>query len=331
MSDKSEPICWQPQADLEMTQSRAALLAAIRSFFAARDVIEVETPLLGSSSATDPNLESCLLAGQSDRYLQTSPEFAMKRMLAAEPAAIYQICKAFRAGESGRRHNVEFTLLEWYQPGFDLAELMDEVQTLVQACIGSGHQVHEEIRRVPYASAFHKSTGLNPHTASLDELLAVAQSEAGVAREVIMTDSALATRSSCLDLLASHLVEAELSEPTFLYDYPACQCALARVGKDGEGHRVAKRFELFIEGMELANGYLELTDAVELRHRFELDNRQRQLLKKATIPVDERLLAAMACGLPDCAGVAVGVDRLLMVVTGAGSIQEVLTFPSERA
>ncbi|HJN50919.1 MAG: EF-P lysine aminoacylase EpmA [Pseudomonadales bacterium] len=326
MSDKSEPISWQPAANMEMIQSRAALLARIRNFFAARQVIEVETPLLGSSSATDPHLESCLVSGERDRYLQTSPEFAMKRMLAADATAIYQICKAFRAGESGKRHNIEFTILEWYRPGFDLAQLMDEVEELVELCIGQGG-----ISRVAYATAFHEKTGLNPHTAELDALLDLAEAEIGVAREVLVTATDLVTRSTCLDLIASHLVEAELSAPTFLYDYPACQCALARIVDDSQGHRVARRFELFVNSMELANGYLELVDAAELRHRFESDNRQRQLLGTRTVPVDEQLLDAMAHGLPDCAGVAVGVDRLLMVMSGSTTIQEVLAFPSERA
>ena len=326
LSDNGERIFWQPAAEFEMIQLRAALLARIRGFFAARQVIEVETPLLGSSSATDPHLESCLLAGQRNRYLQTSPEFAMKRMLAANPVAIYQICKAFREGESGHRHNIEFTLLEWYQPGFDLPRLMDEVQELVNVCVGRSN-----FSRISYAAAFHKSTGLNPHTAELKALLDLAEAEIGVTRENLLSDSDLATRSSCLDLIASHLVEVELSEPTFLYDYPACQCALARIVHDSEGHRVARRFELFINSMEIANGYLELIDAVELRSRFATDNRQRPLLGNATIQEDERLLAAMAHGLPDCAGVAVGVDRLLMAMTGSATIQEVLAFPSERA
>ena len=319
----SGPIDWRPAASKEMILARAALLAHIRSFFAARRVIEVETPLLGSSSATDPHLDSCKL---SQRYLQTSPEFAMKRLLAADSGAIYQICKAFRSGESGHRHNVEFTMLEWYQPGFDLSQLMDEVEELVNQLIA-----HGAIARISYATAFLNSTGLDPHTACLQALLDLAEAKVGVDRSVLVSDSDLLTRSTCLDLIASHLVETGLSEPTFLYDYPACQSALARVVDDGDGHPVARRFELFVNSMELANGYLELTDAVELRRRFELDNRHRQLLNKETVPLDECLLAAMADGLPNCAGVALGVDRLLMAMTGSATIQEVLAFPSENA
>jgi lysyl-tRNA synthetase class 2 len=318
-----DPVQWRPAANKEMVLARAALLADIRSFFAARRVIEVETPLLGRSSATDPHLDSCKLR---QRYLQTSPEFAMKRMLAADSGAIYQICKAFRSGESGQRHNVEFTMLEWYQPGFDLSQLMDEVEALVNQFIA-----HGSITRISYETAFLKTTGLNPHTAGLQALLDLAEGEVGVGRSVLLSDSDLLTRSTCLDLITSHLVEAGISEPTFLYDYPACQSALARVVDDGEGHQVARRFELFVNSMELANGYLELTDAVELRRRFELDNRHRQLLNKETIPLDEYLLAAMADGLPDCAGVALGVDRLLMAMTGSVTIQEVLAFPLENA
>jgi len=319
-------VYWQPAASNEMIRSRAVLLASIREFFAIRQVIEVETPQLGSSSATDPHLDSCTLRGVDARYLQTSPEFAMKRLLAANSGAIYQICKAFRAGEEGHRHNIEFTILEWYRPGFDLLRLMDEVEELVNLCIGPGG-----ISRVSYANAFHKSTGLNPHTAELRTLLDLAEAEIGVSSEMLVTDSEQVTRSRCLDLIASHLVEAELSEPTFLYDYPACQCALARIVDDGEGHRVARRFELFVNSMELANGYHELDDAVELRSRFETDNRHRQALGKEEIPLDEHLLAAMEHGLPDSAGVAVGVDRLLMVMTKSDTIQEVLAFPSKRA
>ena len=319
----SGPIHWRPAASKEMILARAALLAHIRSFFAARRVIEVETPLLGSSSATDPHLDSCKL---SQRYLQTSPEFAMKRLLAADSGAIYQICKAFRSGESGHRHNVEFTMLEWYQPGFDLSQLMDEVEELVDKFIA-----HGAIARISYATAFLNSTGLDPHTAGLQALLDLAEAKVGVDRSVLVSDSDLLTRSTCLDLIASHLVETGLSEPTFLYDYPACQSALARVVDDGDGHPVARRFELFVNSMELANGYLELTDAVELRRRFELDNRHRQLLNKETVPLDECLLAAMADGLPNCAGVALGLDRLLMAMTGSATIQEVLAFPAENA
>lgn len=329
---------------------RAALLARIRRFFDARGVLEVETPLLSAGTVTDPHLHSLSVdrrPGEARFYLQTSPEFAMKRLLAAGSGPIYQVCKAFRADESGRRHNLEFTLLEWYRPGFDHHRLMDEMDAFLAATLGA-----EPAERLTYGRAFERHLGFDPHTADLDRLRQAAQ-QAGI--DAPGFDG---TRDDWLHLLASHGVEPELGRasstsstrtrartktdgppfrPTFLYEYPASQAALARVrpaGVDPAGRptpAVAERFEVYVEGVELANGFHELTDADEQRRRFEADREQRRRLGLEVPPVDERLLAALAAGLPDCAGVALGVDRLAMLASGADHIDQVLTFPSDRA
>lgn len=252
------------------------------------------------------------------RWLQTSPEYAMKRLLAAGCGPIYQICKAFRGGEVGTRHNPEFTLLEWYRPGFSLAELMQEVAELAQAVLGEA-----PVKRVSYRDLFQRRLGIDPFKASVEELEALA-------RERLDYSGAVESRDTWLDLLLTHLVEPELEGRVMVYDYPESQSALARLREDGD-ITVAERFELYVDRVELANGYFELTDPVEQRARFEADN--RRLIARGEEPraLDERLLAAMDSGLPSCAGVALGLDRLLMLKLGSERLEEVLSFDWSRA
>lgn len=311
---------WQPGATTQALRQRAELFSLIRGFFADRGVMEVETPLLASTGVTDPSLEPLLVTGglcpgESRRYLQTSPEYAMKRLLAAGSGPIYQLGKAFRAAEVGHRHNPEFTLLEWYRPGFSLEQLMDEVADLVTTVLGP-----RPWQVLSYRELFEASLGLDPFTATLETLRERV-------RQQVDAGSLEGGRDFWLDLLLTHAVEPWLADQglCFVCDYPASQAALARVRERG-GHRVGERFELYVDGLELANGYRELTDAGELRRRFLEDNRRRREADLPERPLDEALLAALDAGLPDCSGVALGVDRLLMCLTDESDIRRVLAF-----
>ncbi len=316
---------WRPGATLEVLRQRARILQRIRAFFMERGVLEVETPLLGRAASTDPFLDSFSTRyhgpGGGLRYLQTSPEFAMKRLLAAGSGPIFQICKAFRNGEAGGRHNPEFTLLEWYRPGFDHHALMDEVEALIAALLGCG-----AVPRVSYGRLFQEHLGIDPHRAEVAELAAVARRHrldvAGMERE---------GRDTWLSLLLTHLIEPnfETDRPLFVHDYPASQAMLARV-REGDPP-VAERFELYWGPMELANGFHELTDAAVQRARFEADLAERRARGLEAVPMDEALLDALEAGLPPCAGVALGIDRLVMAACGKGRIDEVVAFTIERA
>jgi lysyl-tRNA synthetase class 2 len=302
---------------MEALTSRARLLALIRDFFAQRSVLEVETPLLSAGTVTDPNIEPMAVG---ERWLQTSPEYAMKRLLAADSGPIYQICKAFRAGEAGPRHNPEFSLLEWYRPGFTLQQLMAEVADLVNSILPRTNW-----HNFTYRQLFQKFLDIDPFDSDVRALRALSLQHIDLGFDE-------ADRDVWLDLLLTHLIEPQLVElgAVFVQDYPASQAALARLRQDGED-LVAQRFELYIDGLELANGYLELTDASELAQRFATDNRQLQSRGSAMRPVDERLLQAMQAGLPDCSGVALGVDRLLMLQLTATGLGDVLSFDWHRA
>jgi lysyl-tRNA synthetase class 2 len=315
---------WQPTATIECVRARAALLGKLRQFFAVRDILEVETPLLGSSGITDPAIEPLIVErGVSlaqPYYLQTSPEYAMKRLLSAQGESIYQISKAFRDGEAGTRHNPEFTLLEWYRPGLDHRQLMAEVAELVRHCLGE-----RPLQTRSYRQLFLDVLQVDPFTAAVDELQ-------DTARLHIDTGNLSGDRDLWLDLLMSHLIEPQLAGlgMCFVYDYPASQAALSQIAQV-EGVSVGQRFELYVDGLELANGYCELTDPAEQRLRFERDNVRRREYGQPERPLDERLLAAMEHGLPDCSGVALGVDRLLMLATGASDIRDVLAFDWARS
>ncbi len=308
------------------------MLAQIRAFFAARSVLEVDTPLLGARTACDPHLDSlstlCHGPGAphgATLYLQTSPEYAMKRLLAAGAGAIYQICKAFRDGEAGRLHNPEFTLIEWYRPGWDHHRLMDETAELVNTLLGERLDLGPP-ERLSYQQAFMRHAGVEPHRAQLNELQAALRAH-GVVCE-------LAERDALLDALLTHCVEPHLGRGRlcFIHDYPASQAALARIKRaSGEEYLLAERFELYLSGIELANGFHELGDAAEQRRRFNAHNDARRRMGKRELAADERLLAALQHGLPDCAGVALGLDRLLMLACGAPHLAATLAFPLDRA
>jgi len=309
---------WQPTAPFGTLRLRAELLTRIRGFFDSRGVLEVETPVLGHRAVTDPYIES-IRAG--DLFLQTSPEYAMKRLLAAGSGPIFQICKAFRAGESGSRHNPEFTMLEWYRPGFDHHDLMDEVDLLLKDVVGTG-----DAERVTYEALFQRHVGANPHGADAAEL-----ERAASALGVSVASSSSFSREDWLNLLMAQVIEPQLGEkaPVFVYDYPVDLAALARIRPVEPP--VAERFEVYFRGTELANGYHELTDAREQRERFRRDLEKRRALGVDDVEPDERLLAALEAGVPASAGVALGLDRLVMVAASARSLRDVLSIPSDRA
>lgn len=306
---------WQPTADLATLKRRAQLLADVRLFFAERNVLEVDTPILSSAAPTAPYLDSFeamfkSLSGEpvQNYYLQTSPEFAMKRLLAAGYGSMYQLAKVFRNGESGKHHSPEFTMLEWYRTELNFEQLMDEVDALVQFVAKTPKAL-----RFNYRSVFSRFLGIDVFRASDDDIKQLAALEI----EGVDNNWQL-SRDDWLELLMSHVIEpklAKLHPIAFIYDFPASQSQLAKVTTDLSGNQVAKRFELYMGGMELANGYDELLDADELRQRFELDNQQRALQNKPIMPIDENLLSAMEAGLPQCTGVALGIDRLMLYVT----------------
>ncbi len=317
---------WRPTADWSRLRLRARVLRQMRSFFEARGVLEVETPLLAGATVTDPHLASLetRLGGLGGRklFLQTSPEFAMKRLLAAGSGPIFQICKAFRDGEVGRLHNPEFTMLEWYRPGFELEELMEEVDELLQLVLGG-----PAARRRTLAQVAEEYGGFDPHTASAEVL----RQRASDLELSGLPDLPEDDRTGWRDLLVSHVVEPQLGQgrPDLIVDYPVDQAALAEVSSGG-GSPVARRFEAYIDGIELANGYQELRDDQELRRRFEKDLEERQKRGLPTVPVDENLLAAMEAGLPQCSGVSIGIDRLVLLAAGAEALEEVIAFPVDR-
>ena len=323
---------WRPGATLDALRQRAALLARLRRFFADRGVLEVETPLLSRAGSTDPQISSFRTrytgpgAPQGrELYLASSPEFAMKRLLAAGSGPIFQICKAFRQGEAGRLHNPEFTMLEWYRPGFDHFRLMDEVEALL-AEVADGRLGREGVERVSYGELFERHLGLDPHRAN-DELLARRAADFPA-----LAGIGTLPRDGWLDLLMSHVIQPQLIRPTFVYHYPASQAALARIRPPAGGEpAVAERFELFYRGVELANGFHELVDAGEQRARFVRERRRRQALGLPPVAMDEHLLAALRAGLPPCAGVAMGVDRLLMQINDAASLADIMAFTIDRA
>lgn len=299
------------------------MLQSIRAFFDARDVLEVETPQLSAGANTDPSLASFAVdAGEAKRYLHTSPEFAMKRLLAAGVGDCYQVCKVFRAGESGRWHNPEFTLLEWYRLGFDDVRLSDEVVALIRA-LGAADAVSLPVVRLSYRQLFQEILGVDPLTAKPGHLAVIARQQ-GVHPGCEMNGDAW------LDLLISHCIAPAFPDDrlTIVSDFPASQAALARLHPDGV---TAARFEIYWGSVELANGYHELSDADEQRRRVMAEQQQRVQMGLVQLPADERFLQAMDAGIPDCAGVALGLDRLLMKLMGAQHVDAVIAFPFERA
>ena len=322
------PQNWRPSASRELLRQRAALLAQTRAFFAQRGVLEVDTPMLVNAAVTDVHIESAVvqLAPRSQAYfLHTSPEYAMKRLLAAGSGDIFQICHVVRGAERSRLHNPEFTLLEWYRLGFSMEQLMDEVDALARALLG-GACVDYPTEHLSYREAFRRHLDLDPFTADVARLEHIAQ-----ALGYRSAGAGDARRDELLELLVSASVGPRLGRGTltFVHHYPASQAALAQL--DAQQPGTALRFELYCEGVELANGFQELTSAAEQHRRFEQDREERRRRRLPAIEVDERLLAALAAGLPACAGVALGFDRLLMLAVGAREIEAVLSFPTESA
>ena len=326
---------WRPTASRAMLQLRAELLARARGFFASRGVLEVDTPIVVNAPVTDVHIHSARVLleaidgghepGEDARqpcFLHTSPEYAMKRLLAAGAGDIYQICHVVRGLERGRLHNAEFTLIEWYRLGFSLDALMSEVEALVRELLGPDSASRAGVR-VSYREAFLQALALDPFTVSMRELAEHAR-RAGFSGEA-------GDRDELLELLMGTVVGPRLGRNglTFVHGYPASQAALARL--DPRDPRAAQRFELYCDGIELANGFHELAAADEQRSRFERDIEERRRLGLPAAPLDERLLAALAAGLPDCCGVALGFDRTLMLAAGAQSIDAILPFPIERA
>jgi len=303
---------------------RARLYARVRRFFAERDVLEIETPILSAAGNTDPNIESFTTrfsghvdAGAPLRWLRTSSEFPQKRLLAAGISDCYELGRVFRNGEAGRRHNPEFTMLEWYRVGWDHLRLIDETVELVRAALALVGK-SAEVQKYTYRELFRTALNLDPFAASDAELQA--------ALGDVQIDAHGLWRDDWLDLLLTHRIQPTfpVDRITVISDYPATQCALAKIRADDSP--VAERFELYIGVQELANGYHELTDATEQRARFERDNARRRQRGLIEVPIDARLLAALEQGMPDCAGVALGVERLLMAMLGTDDIRDVLAF-----
>ena len=333
---------WQASASFELIRLRADTLRTIRSFFYKNNVLEVDTPTLSSATVPDPFIESfqtqyvpLMQTMQTNHfYLHTSPEFPMKRLLASGSGSIFQISKVFRQGESGKKHNPEFTLLEWYRDGWDHLQLMTEVDQLFTLLL-SPHLDLGETRLLTYEDAFQEMLGINPHTANKKDLLDCTE-KTGLAN--VLDEHG--DKDRFLELLFSHIIEPALGKSNeceqsnkpyicFIYHYPASQASLAKTSMH-KGQLVAERFEVFIDGMELGNGFHELNDAQEQRQRFEKDNQTRKLMGLKEIPMDEYFLEAVGA-LPECAGVAVGIERLLMIMSQSQHINDVIAFPFDRA
>lgn len=319
-------IDWQPSASIETLRERARLMAKVRAFFAQRDVLEVETPMLGQGGSTDVHLVSLHTLARTDKgqrrlWLQTSPEFHMKRLLAAGSGPIFQLARSFRDGEIGARHNIEFTMLEWYRPQFTLNKLINESTTLIMLLLP---YFPGPVVQYRYRELFHTHLEIDPFTTSLEKLRALAAERTQMSAHALADEG----RDTCLDLLMGMVIEPLLGqyELSVVIDYPASQAALAQRHQDADGEWVASRFEIYLKGIELANGYQELTDASEQRARFAEDNAERRRLGLPEVDIDERLLAALEHGMPEGAGVALGMDRLIQLALGKARLQDVLAF-----
>jgi lysyl-tRNA synthetase class 2 len=314
---------WQPTATIEVLKKRAELMINIRKFFQKKNILEVETPVSSATTIPDPNIVSLktTLLGKT-YYLQTSPEFHMKRLLAAGSGCIYQISKAFRDDEISRIHNPEFTMLEWYRLNFNAHELMLEIDEFLQTLLNTKPAIY-----FSYENIFLKFLNINPLQASIFEL-----SEKAEEHNITVQGLNDACKDTWLNLLMSHCIEPKLNEenqPYFIYDFPISQAALAKQSK--QDPRVAERFEVYLHGMELANGFHELTDAFEQKHRFENYLKARSTLGMEAVPIPDNFLAALRHGFPACAGVALGIDRLVMLYCRKTRIREVISFTAENS
>lgn len=327
-------IDWHPSCKIKMLEDRAKLLQQVREFFAARKVIEVETPIIGSYTGTALHIDPIMVIDdlgididKQVKFLQTSPEYAMKRLLAAGAGDIFQICKAFRAKELGRLHNPEFTILEWYRLNFNHHQLIKEVVELLQYILADLN-IEYQVNKISYREIFKQYVGVDPITSSLFDLQELAISKIDLSNKLqeYIVDS---SKQDCQELLFNHIIEPAISkigQIWCIYDYPAEQAALARIVIDKCGDPVGERFEVYINGIELANGYHELTDPKIQQQRFLADQVNRKELNKQYLAIDPYLLAALEFGLPECSGVALGLDRLLMIKSQANAIREVICF-----
>ena len=314
---------WKPTASIATLEVRAKMLRAAREYFTATRALEVETPTLSAAAVTDVHLASVAATALGKAsYLHTSPEYPMKRLLAAGCGDIWQICRVYRDGESGRWHNPEFTMIEWYRVGIDHHALMSDVERLISAMLPASRNF-DRSERLTYREAVQLHAGVDALEDPAPVLIARLES-AGIE----VPASVKHDRDACLDLIMSVIVGPQLGHDrmTFIYDYPASQAALARTRG-----AVASRFEAYLEGIELANGFHELGNAAEQRARFEQDQTSRRERGLPEMPIDENFLAALEYGLPDCSGVALGFDRLVMCAIGAKHIDQVIAFPFDRA
>lgn len=325
-------MSWQPTMDWHHAKQRSQVLSLIRLFFSERDVIEVDTPLLSSSSVTDPHLDAFVThfnysaeshcSESTVLYAQTSPEFAMKRLLASGYGCCYQICKAFRHEQQGRYHNPEFTMLEWYRLGFNHFDLMDEVEELMQLILKC-----DKIERISYQALFINKVNLDPLNTNINELIGVITQFDKLSDWLLEEESV----DTLLQFIMAELIEPDIGKdtPCFVYDFPASQASLAKISS--KDIRVAERFECYYKGVELANGFNELTNVEQQKLRFMQDNDLRKQLGKPTLEIDENFIAALEQGLPACAGVALGIDRLVMIALSVNKIDDVITFPLSNA
>lgn len=321
---------WQANTSLDILKLRASVFQSIREFFRQRDVLEVDTPVLSSSTNTDPHIQSFSTqyisvsgtAADGKKYLSTSPEFHMKRLLSSGSGSIYQLGHVFRQSELGSQHNPEFTMLEWYRVGYDYFELMEEVADLVSVLFKKSI----EVENLSYQKAFIRYLDVDPFNVSEEELQTHAEENGLSTMEAGVYD-----KDYYLDFLMSHLIQPKLGNDklTFVHEYPASQCALAKISPDDD--RFAERFELFYRGVELANGYHELIDAAEQQRRFEQQNQARVKHGGEPVEFDQYLVQALEAGMPACSGVALGVDRIIQLRQGAKSLQDILAFPFNRA
>ena len=314
---------WKPGASSQALKKRAELFANLRAFFSDKGIIEVETPVLAGAPVTDLHIQSLtteISFGNSSKtfYLQTSPEFAMKRLLADNPEPIYQIGKVFRDDPVSKHHNPEFTMLEWYRPGFSLEQLMDEVAELLVPLLES-----DSFPKFSYRQLFETHLNINPHQVGAEEISTIAQ-------ERIELSASELEKTDYLQLLMATVIEPQLPPTCFVYDYPKEQASLAVIEKNVARDIVAKRFEVYCQGMELANGYYELIDVDEQRQRFEADNNARQAHGLEVYPIDEKFLASLESGMPSCSGVALGIDRLFMAIHNIENIDKVISFSLDR-
>ncbi|HDM8424051.1 TPA: elongation factor P--(R)-beta-lysine ligase [Yersinia enterocolitica] len=323
----SETASWQPSAPIANLLKRAAIMAEIRRFFADRGVLEVETPTMSQATVTDIHLvpfqTRFVGPGAADGltlYMMTSPEYHMKRLLAVGSGSIYQLGRSFRNEEAGRHHNPEFTMLEWYRPHYDMYRLMDEVDDLLQQILDC-----DSSERLSYQQAFLRHLDIDPLSADKAQLR-----EATAKLDLSNIADTEEDRDTLLQLLFTVGVEPHIGrdKPAFVYHFPASQASLAVIST--EDHRVAERFEVYFKGIELANGFHELTDGDEQLKRFEQDNRSREKRGLPQHPIDMNLIDALKHGLPDCSGVALGVDRLVMLALGAEKLSDVIAFPVGR-